>query len=327
MCDLGPGHVPQRGPRPLLVACRYYDLGASGAQDARRLQADAGVAAGAGGAWAIRLHGRDKLKVNAVVRGACLLVREDGGEPLKLTEGDVVVSDGRQPYVLCGELGVDPLNSRDVTVDPATRTAQLGEGEDVVCISGHIDLSRDSGELLRRALPELVHVGADAAEAPMLRRLTGQPADEVRTRRAGGEFAADQLARLMFVQVLRVCLTDAAGLPPGWLCALADERLAPALRLMHGDPGHPWRLEEPARAAAMSRTSFAVRFKEAAGVPPLTYLLDWRMSMAARALRQFTVPVAALARSVGYTSESAFSNAFKRAVGVAPRRYRETAGN
>ncbi|MFE7172736.1 AraC family transcriptional regulator [Streptomyces sp. NPDC057616] len=279
----------------------------------------------AGGAWAIRLYGRDRLKVNAVLRGGCLLVREDGGEQLRLSEGDVVVSDGRQPYVLCSEAGVEPLSSREVTVDAVTGMAQLGEGEDVVCLSGHIDLSRDSGELLRRALPELIHVGADAAEAPVLRWLTGRLADEVRTQRAGGEFAADQLAQLMFVQVLRVCLAESEGLPSGWLRALADERLAPALCLMHGDPGHPWQLEELARAAAMSRTTFAVRFKEAAGVPPLTYLLDWRMSLAARALRQESVPVATLARSVGYTSESAFSNAFKRAVGVAPRRYREAA--
>jgi AraC-like DNA-binding protein len=92
---------------------------------------------------------------------------------------------------------------------------------------------------------------------------------------------------------------------------------------MHGDPGHPWRLEDLARAAAMSRTSFALHFKQAVGVPPLTYLLNWRMSLAARALRQDGTPVATLARSVGYTSESSFSNAFKRAVGVAPRRYRD----
>ncbi|MFD0006904.1 AraC family transcriptional regulator [Streptomyces sp. NPDC127178] len=281
----------------------------------------------AGGTWSIRLRGRDKLKVNAVVRGSCLLVREDGGEPLKLSEGDVVVSDGRQPYVLCSELGVEPLDSADVTVDPVTRTARLGDGtgEDVSCVSGHIDLSRDSGELLRRALPELIHVRSEAAEASALRWLIGQLAEEMTTRRAGVEFASDQLAQLMFVQVLRVCLVESEGLPPGWLRALADERLAPALRLMHGDPGHPWRLEDLARAAAMSRTTFAVRFKEAAGVPPLTYLLNWRMSLAARALRQDTASVAALARSVGYTSESAFSNAFKRAVGVAPRRYREGA--
>ncbi|MFF7976317.1 helix-turn-helix domain-containing protein [Streptomyces sp. NPDC007905] len=96
---------------------------------------------------------------------------------------------------------------------------------------------------------------------------------------------------------------------------------------MHADPAHPWQPEELARAAAMSRTTFAVRFREAAGVPPLTCLQNWRMSLAARALRQDPIPVAALARSVGYTSESAFSNAFTRAVGVASRRYRETAGS
>ncbi|MFF4804998.1 AraC family transcriptional regulator [Streptomyces sp. NPDC001351] len=278
----------------------------------------------AGGAWAIRLRGRDKLKVNAVVRGGCLLVREGGGEPVKLSEGDVVVSDGRQSYVLCSALGVEPLDSGDVSMEPGTRMASLGHGEEVACVSGHIDLSRDSGELLRRALPELIHVRADAAEAPVLRWLIDQLVGEMKTRRAGVEFASDQLAQLMFVQVLRVCLSESDGLPPGWLRALADERLAPALRLMHGDPGHPWQLEELARAVSMSRTTFAVRFKEAAGVPPLTYLLNWRMSLAARALRQDTAPVAALARSVGYTSESAFSNAFKRAVGVAPRRYRES---
>ncbi|MGI5451966.1 AraC family transcriptional regulator [Streptomyces sp. CA-249302] len=279
----------------------------------------------AGGGWAIRLEGRDKLKVNAVVRGRCLMVPPGGGEPLTLVEGDIVVSDGRRPYVLCSAPGIEPVSSDQVEMDPGTRMGRLDAGEEVACVSGHIDLSRDSGDLLRRALPELIQVRADAAEAPVLRWLVGQLMGEMKTRRAGVEFASDQLAQLMFVQVLRVCLTEAEGLPPGWLRALADERLAPALRLMHGDPAHPWQLEELARAAAMSRTTFAVRFKEAAGVPPLTYLLNWRMSLAARALRQDTAPVAALARSVGYTSESAFSNAFKRAVGVAPRRYREAA--
>ncbi|MDV9175421.1 AraC family transcriptional regulator [Streptomyces sp. W16] len=281
----------------------------------------------AGGDWAIQLRGRDRLKVNAVLRGGCLLVRDDGGEPLRLAEGDVVISDGGQPYTLCSRPGVEPTDSDDVVMDPETRMGRLGQGEavDVACVSGHIDLSRDRGDLLRRALPELVHVRADSPEAGVLRWLIGQLAAEMRTRRAGVEFVSAQLAQLMFVQVLRVCLAESDGLPPGWLRALADERLAPALRLMHGDPAHPWQLAELARAAAMSRTTFAVRFKEAAGVPPLTYLLNWRMNLAARALRQDAAPVGALARSVGYTSESAFSNAFKRAVGVAPRRYREEA--
>jgi AraC-like DNA-binding protein/uncharacterized cupin superfamily protein len=279
----------------------------------------------AGGDWAVRLRGRDKLKVNALVRGNCRLVPEAGGEPVELTEGDLVLSDGRRSYVLCSAPGVEPLDSREAAVDPGTRMARFGEGEDVVCLSGHIDLSRDSGDLLRRALPELIHLRADAAEAPALRWLIGQLAGEMTADRAGSVFASDHLAQLMFVQVLRVCLADADGLPPGWLRSLADERLAPALRLMHADPAHPWQLEELARAASMSRTAFAVRFRETAGVPPLTYLLNWRMSLAARALRQDSAPVAVLARSVGYSSESAFSNAFKRTTGVAPRRYRDAA--
>ncbi|GAA3861786.1 AraC family transcriptional regulator [Streptomyces sp. NPDC003631] len=279
----------------------------------------------AGGDWAIRLRGRDKLKVNVVVRGRCLLVREDGGQSLALEAGDVVVSDGRRSYVLCSAPGIEPLDSGEVHMDPGDRMARLGGGEDFMCVSGHIDLSRDGGDLLRRALPELIHVRAAEVEAPVLGWLIGQLVGEMTTGGAGSAFASDQLAQLLFVQVLRVCLADAEVLPAGWLRALADERLGPALRLMHGDPSRPWQLEELAREAAMSRTAFALRFKEAAGVPPLTYLLNWRMTLAARALREEETPVAALAQSVGYTSESAFSNAFKRTVGVAPRRYRDAA--
>ena len=277
----------------------------------------------AGGPWAIRLRGPDRLKVNAVMRGSCLLDREGGGEPLRLNAGDVVVSDGAKPYVLCSEPGVEPLGSGEVPLDPATHMGQIGVGEDVVCLAGHVDLSGDRSGLLRSTLPELIHVRGEATAASALRWLIEQLFDEMRRERAGAEFASEHLAQLIFVQVLRICLAEARDLPAGWLRALADEQLAPALRLMHDDPDRPWRLEELARAVAMSRTGFTLRFRQTVGVPPLTYLLNWRMSLAARALRQDSTPVAVLARSVGYTSESAFSNAFKRVMGVAPRHYRE----
>lgn len=279
----------------------------------------------AGGSWAIRLHGRDRLKVIGVLRGSCLLIREDGGDALKLSEGDLVISDGAKPYVLCSELGLEPLNTDQLPRDPATRLARIGTGDELTCLSGHVDLSRDRSGLLRGTLPELIHVRGEAAAAPELRWLIEHLFAETIQGRAGAEFAADHLAQLIFVQVLRICLADAEELPAGWLRALADEQLDPALRLMHADPDRPWRLEELAHAAAMSRTSFALRFRQAVGVPPLTYLLNWRMSLAAKALRQDETPVAVVARDVGYTSESAFSNAFKRVMGVAPRHYREAA--
>lgn len=91
---------------------------------------------------------------------------------------------------------------------------------------------------------------------------------------------------------------------------------------MHGNPAHPWGLEDLAKAAAMSRTNFALRFKELVGIAPLTYLAQWRMRLAVRALVEKDDPLSELALSLGYTSESAFSNAFKRIVGIAPKRYR-----
>ena len=91
---------------------------------------------------------------------------------------------------------------------------------------------------------------------------------------------------------------------------------------MHDEPGRAWRLTELAKAAGMSRARFAQRFKAAAGVPPLGYLTDWRMRMAQRRLREETVGVIEIARSLGYKSESAFSHAFKRVTGIGPRAYR-----
>jgi AraC-like DNA-binding protein len=159
--------------------------------------------------------------------------------------------------------------------------------------------------------------------------LLGQLVHERVAELPGASLASAQLALLIFIQILRAYLEAsgafAEGLPAGWLRALGDQRIAPALRLMHSNPARSWHLEELAKATAMSRTTFVVRFKTVAGVPPLTYLLNWRMRIAERALRAEDVPVSTLALSLGYTSESAFSNAFRRTIGMAPKRYRDSA--
>jgi AraC-like DNA-binding protein len=106
----------------------------------------------------------------------------------------------------------------------------------------------------------------------------------------------------------------------GWLRALGDKRLAPALAGLHADPRRAWNLEDLAQEAGMSRTSFVVHFRQVMGVPPLTYLSNWRMHLAERDLRAG----ASVAEAIGYTSESAFSHAFKRTTGTAPGRYRKS---
>ncbi|GAA4510291.1 hypothetical protein GCM10023191_072730 [Actinoallomurus oryzae] len=172
---------------------------------------------------------------------------------------------------------------------------------------------------MTQALPPVALIRASDSAAPALRACVDRLVEEVTGERMGAAFAVRQHAQLFLLEVFRAYLGHAEL---GWLRALTDDRLRPALTLMHGDPGRPWGLEELARAAAMSRTSFAVRFRSVAGVPPLTYLNSWRMLLAQRALRDDDVRIGALAAQLGYTSESAFSTAFKREVGEAPLRYR-----
>ncbi|MER6316340.1 AraC family transcriptional regulator [Streptomyces sp. NPDC001581] len=195
-------------------------------------------------------------------------------------------------------------------------------GTEVVALGGHVGLEAVGKDLLLGALPPVMHMRASTTEAPAACWLLNQAFHEMREDRSGASFVADHLARLLFVQVLRTYLAEAHTSPAGLLRALADAQIAPALRLMQGDPSHPWTLADLARAAAMSRTSFADRFKTLAGVPPVTYVHNWRMRMARHSLWRDDTPVAALASSLGYASESAFSNAFKRTTGMAPRQYR-----
>ncbi|MFF4351069.1 AraC family transcriptional regulator [Streptomyces sp. NPDC001530] len=277
----------------------------------------------AGGPWALRFPLPDRLKITALVKGSFWVALDGMPEAVRLEAGDAAVFDGSRPFVISSDPALEPVDASRLFADSTEPMVHLGEAEDVVSVGGHVELGRSGEELLLHALPPLMHVRAAAEEAPVLRWLLDQLLHELTAGRAGADFAADQLAQLMFVQVLRAYLADADALPAGRLRALADERIAPALRLMHAEPGRPWQLEELARAAAMSRTTFAQRFRAVAGVPPLTYLLDWRMSLARRALRDGETSVSALAQKVGYTSESAFSNAFKRTTGVAPRRYRD----
>ncbi|MCR3732309.1 AraC-like DNA-binding protein [Streptomyces umbrinus] len=278
----------------------------------------------AAGAWAVRLRPLTQLRLIAVVHGSCRLTIEGVERPIRLGEGDVFVLNGSQPAVIGSELSVEAVELNQLFPDHPGGMVHLSREREVVCVGGHVALDRTGEDLFLAALPPLTHIRAEAAEAPHLQRLLDQLLREMTSHRPGADFAKDHHAQLLLVEVLRSSLADPNSFPAGWLRVLTDERLAPALRLMHAEPSRAWALEELATAAAMSRTTFAARFKKTAGLPPLTYLHHWRIRKAERALREEDITVAALAASLGYASVSAFSNAFKRTKGISPRRYRDT---
>lgn len=276
----------------------------------------------ASGPWVSGGPIHDPLKFIAVVDGRARLSADGVDGPYDLESGDVVVLNNRAWLEVVG--GTGPGLPREVvpepnfSVHPLAGTAQ--STQDVI-LGGHVSLNPSGQTLLLQALPPVAHVRASAAEATNLRGTIYRLFKEVTGNRIGSAFATRQYGQLLLLEVLRAYI-DQAELPPGWLRVLTDERLAPALSLMHAEPGKAWRLDELARAAAMSRTSFAERFRTLAGVPPLTYLNRWRMLLAQRALRDENVRIGPLAFGLGYTSESAFSTAFKREVGESPMRYR-----
>ena len=279
----------------------------------------------AGGAWAIRFPPPDKIKFFAVVKGHCWVRLEGEPEPIYFETGDVGLLASRRAFVLASDPNVTPVEAMSVFSEAGKTTAQLGDGGDFAHIGGHVLLDPTSGRLLADALPPWIHIQASSPQAATFRWLLDQLVEERSTGLPGAQLASAQLAQLLFVQILRAHLKTAALMPAGWLRALADPRVTPALRLMHGDPARPWHLEELAEACAMSRTTFAFHFRTVAGVAPLTYLTQWRMRCAERILREETTPVAIIGQSLGYSSESAFSNAFKRVTGHSPRSVRRSA--
>ncbi|MBO2443497.1 AraC family transcriptional regulator [Actinomadura nitritigenes] len=274
------------------------------------------------GRWVTQSVIATPLKLSVMVRGRCRLSTDGLDAPIEMEAGDVAVLTGRSWLRAEGGAGDGPpVEFEPEAGEFALRVGGADFAVDDVVLGGHVELAPAGAALLTQALPPVALIRASDSAAAALRACVDRLVEEVTGERMGAAFAVRQHAQLFLLELFRTCV-DQAELPPGWLRALTDDRLRPALDLMHGDPGRPWGLEELARAAAMSRTSFAVRFRSVAGVPPLTYLNSWRMLLAQRALRDGDVRIGALAAQLGYTSESAFSTAFKREVGEAPLRYR-----
>lgn len=279
----------------------------------------------AGGPWAIRFPVPKTIKFFAVVKGSCWVDIDGEPKPMLFEAGDVGLLSARRSFVLSSALDVPAVDAMSLFSGAGRSTAQLGDGDDFAHIGGHVLLDPVSGRLLADVLPPWIHIGAASRQASTIRWILDQLVNERASAEPGARLACEQLAQLLFIQILRAHLKTAALMPPGWLRALSHPRLAPALRLMHGDPTRSWHLDELASACAMSRTTFAFHFRTISGAAPLTYLAGWRMHLAERALREETTPVAVIARSLGYTSESAFSNAFKRMTGSSPRACRDAA--
>lgn len=272
------------------------------------------------GDWCIRFPAHGGIKCYAVLRGGCWLAVDGVPDAVRLEAGDCFLLPGGRPFRLASDLALPAVEAEVHRAQKAERGGVMPGGNPVAMVGSSFALSGPQARLLLGALPPTLHL-EQASEQAALRWAIERMEQELRDALPGGSLLAEHLAHMMLLQALRLHLSQAGGSGVGWLGALADRKMSAAIGAMHADPAHRWTVGELAGRVGLSRSTFAARFKATVGEAPLEYLTRWRMLLAADRLGRGGEPVSRIALSLGYESESAFSTAFKRVMGCAPRRY------
>ncbi len=279
------------------------------------------------------------IEFHGVIQGSCwgAIV---GEPPLRLEERDVILFPQGDPHVMSSAPGMRaPSQAKEVAFAPRppqlpyaislrgseVTTARLegGERDRATIVCGFLGLDARPFNPLLAALPRVLHVsgatlGPDSWVASFLRAAVV----ESNQRRPGGEAVLERMSEMLFVEVLRRYVDALPAGQTGWLAGMRDPAVGRVLALLHEKPDAPWTLERLADDAAMSRSTLHERFVHFIGQPPMHYLAQWRMQVAATLLRDTQAKLIEVALDVGYESEAAFSRAFKRAAGVPPGAWR-----
>jgi AraC-like DNA-binding protein len=246
--------------------------------------------------------------------------------PLRVEDGDVMVFPFGHAHSICDEL-TSPLTQAVQLDYDAHREYQIfpyeGEGPKMVMLCGAFHFEHPGDYPLLQCLPKVIHIpGEQGRMAQGFSEIVRFIARESASRQAGTEVVLRRLTELLFIQVIRVWIDQQAEASTGWVAALRDQPISTALGLIHQSPERGWKVEELAEAVALSRSAFSARFTQLVGEPPIKYLTRWRMHRATRLLKN-DVKVETIAKLLGYESEVAFRQAFKREVGIPPARYRK----
>ena len=275
----------------------------------------------AGGEWSIHFGQHEGIKCYAVVSGQCWLSVEGVPDAVRLKTGDCFLLPRGRPFRVASDLALASVDARTFFPAPLNGgIAVLNGGGDFSVVGGHFALAGNHAGVLLGMLPPIVHIRKESDKAA-LRWSMERMRQELREPQPGGFLVAQHLAYMMLVQALRLHLAEGLKGGVGWLFALADKQMSAAINAMHDDPAHRWTLQELAVRAGMSRSTFALKFKETVGASPMEYLTRWRMLRAGDRFVNSSDPISVIARSLGYESESAFSTAFKRVMGCSPRQY------
>ncbi len=288
--------------------------------------------------WSMQVADRATVGMVVMLRGNCVL-HLGGRDPVLLAAGDVAVVKGPNPYVLSDQPGEPPsvviepgqvcrtVAGRETAARMTLGPRSWGNSRDGRCafLAVAYELPGQIRGRLLPSVPELVVVRSGSAEVgtrPAGGGLVDMLAAEMANSRPGQDAMVDRMVDLVLISTLRQWFSTPDALPPRWWSAQNDPVIGEVLALMHHHPEHPWSLESLAEQVGYSRATVSRRFCDMVGRPPMSYLADWRLTLAADLLRATDQSIETVGRSVGYRNAFAFSSAFKRQHGASPRAFR-----
>lgn len=281
--------------------------------------------------WSLRVLAESPLTLIAVVKGT-LWVMPDAGEPMPIGPGEVAVTRAPDHYTVADSLTTPPdvfilpgqqCTDRDgnplaEVMTHGVRTWGNDPAGDTVFLVGAYEALSDISDRLLRTLPPLLSLTRAEFDSPLIALLC----DEVIKDEPGQAAVLDRLLDLLLTAVLKTWFANREAGQPPWSRHHGDRIVDRALRIMHERPAYRWTLDALATEVGASRASLARRFQEVVGEPPMTFLKNWRMALAADLLCQPGETVSTVADKVGYATPFAFSSAFKRVRGLSPRDHR-----
>lgn len=280
--------------------------------------------------WALRVQDEAPLTVVCLVRGDGWVIHDEA-PPVRLRAGDVAVIRGPDHYTAAD----DPSTPPDILIQPDGHCTTL-DGQDLSdemllgvrtwgtnpdgatqMLTGTYFLESEVSSRLLAALPRMITLDRGELDSPLVALL----ASEIVKDAPGQEAVLDRLLDLLLIAALRAWFARPDAAAPEWYRAMADPVVGRALRLLHAQPARAWTVASLAHEVGVSRAALARQFGTAVGQPPMAYLTEWRLTLAADLLREPGTTLASVADQVGYGSAFALSAAFKRVRGVSPRAY------
>ncbi|MBL1077433.1 AraC family transcriptional regulator [Nocardia sp. 2] len=280
--------------------------------------------------WAMLLPEVLGAGFHVVLHGTCWIILSDkDSTPIALGPGDVIFIRDGAGHILADHPDTPahlPTPEQYIAKPPVGAVSLGGDGPRTSLLCGNYHLDGARPHPLLRQLPEFIHLPARHGRHPELAAAIHLLGAELDNPRIGTGGIVPALIDSLLLYILRAWIEDQpASETVGWAAALKDSAISPALEAMHESPATPWTVQSLADRSGLSRAAFAKRFTTMVGEPPLAYLTRWRLTTAARLLREDDLPVSTVATRCGYTSEFAFGKAFKREYGLAPGRYRRHA--